>query len=333
MKRRAFTLIELLVVIAIIALLVGILLPALAKARLASRLSVSLSNVRQQMIATHTYRTDNREYLPPLVVRLPGRPATIAPHGMGGNYCNINSVYGPNRVPPNGDPPGSFDYWPGERILNPYIYPNLDLPKRPTSPPPSASARAAGSYEAFRSPGDKATVISDTTPTLPFNPRMTTYQDIGSSYFMNSWWFISYILFSPRPLNEGVNSPEQWERLERKASRIIGTGATNTSKFVWVYDKTAFGIFGQSIAITGGIETVPGIEGEFMGKNKSVMGFMDGHGDYMEIKRATVPVGGHGLSPRGVGNLQTGTYRGTNNEQFTNIAPFDYSFVLPESGV
>lgn len=63
-ERTGFTLIELLVVIAIIAILAGLLLPSLAKAKNTARRTACVNNLRQWGVALILHLHDNEERLP-----------------------------------------------------------------------------------------------------------------------------------------------------------------------------------------------------------------------------------------------------------------------------
>ncbi len=63
-RRRAFTLVELLVVLGIITVLIGILLPALARSRAVAQRTVCLNNLRQMAIVAQAYVNENQGRYP-----------------------------------------------------------------------------------------------------------------------------------------------------------------------------------------------------------------------------------------------------------------------------
>jgi prepilin-type N-terminal cleavage/methylation domain-containing protein len=75
-RTRAFTIVELLVVVAIIALLIGILLPAIQKARDTAQMTASKGNIRNVMVALESYMGDW------------GTQFSVGPANLAGGHAN-----------------------------------------------------------------------------------------------------------------------------------------------------------------------------------------------------------------------------------------------------
>lgn len=251
-QRRGFTLIELLVVVAVVAVLIGILLPVLGKAREMARLAQCQSNLRQISQGAISYATEHDDFWPFVPWQVTHNPS----YPEYDQYRFVSYNYG-------GKSTDSFwDMRPGkslirERPLNRYLFPDLELRdpvgKRMELP-------------LFKCPSDIGTYQRSFwtgNPNLDYT--VSSYDDVGTSYHSNiKWWY------RDRAGASNENHERRWRRLQKALKRAW---LRQPARFVWNHDQTMDYLLYHA-------DSRLGDHGEI---NRSAMAFMDGHVGYIEV--------------------------------------------------
>jgi prepilin-type N-terminal cleavage/methylation domain-containing protein/prepilin-type processing-associated H-X9-DG protein len=182
--RRGFTLIELLVVIAIIAVLIGLLLPAVQKVREAANRMSCTNNLKQLALAAHNYQ-DAYGLLPPgFDFQGVGPLVRLLPYLEQDSQFKLFSFRSPapgQPQNPGGNPP-TFNFWFRDPLNRPPITNTPDIPR-----PPNRYG-AEGNFKVFICPSappidSSSTAIQFVTGGTPDKDYNGLFGDPGTFWF------------------------------------------------------------------------------------------------------------------------------------------------------
>lgn len=248
-SRSAFTLIELLVVISIIALLIGLLLPALSRARDAGRLAQCLNNNHQITLGNHMYMDDHNDH-PPL------KPQTHM-------WKNFN--HGGRFPVTDSEITRMSALRPHHRVLNPYVAPGKFLGSGLPITDPIFEAYDGINVPLFECPSDRAWNYQEYFEDDRGDVKMglSNYHASGTSYLYNDVWtntkkHPTFIYSDIAEVVDGLSGVRIFSRARQMYA----------SRMVIFYDDPADFTFGKRD------------QPEFAHhgtKNVNVMAFFDGH--------------------------------------------------------